>query len=440
MKNKQSSGTQSSKKYCILLLTNRDSDNVGDQVIEACDIALLKTAMKNLSLAETEYEIISRAASIVSKKYVKTQDKALLQTLERLVKRADMIVFGGAPLFNYQYQIFYERTAVTLEMAQKYQKPVIFSAIGIEEYDENNSKCQRLKKTLNFDCVKQITTRDGIEELKKYKANDTMVTELVSDPAVFTANVFRKFIVNKKKEKKMVGIFVLRDNGFVDSKINFTKENAAKLWKDLIREFEQKGYDYTLLTSGHFRDEAFLDYMIREHGIREQKCVFNMNAPEKLIKKISSFDAVVSCRLHPSIISFSLDVPSVGLVWNPKVSRFYECIGYPERRIHVDGVQAKDIVAKVEESIAQGIKKEEDYLITVYQYLLSGIQGALGLDKEIQPYSYEKLVQAIPAYPGTNKKEQEKKLKRKFRRIYSVLNEPATEKPHHFMDWFRLKR
>ena len=32
----------------ILLLTNRDSDNVGDQVIEASDISLIKAAMKNL--------------------------------------------------------------------------------------------------------------------------------------------------------------------------------------------------------------------------------------------------------------------------------------------------------------------------------------------------------------------------------------------------------
>ena len=31
----------SNKKITILLLTNRDSDNVGDQVIEASDIGLL---------------------------------------------------------------------------------------------------------------------------------------------------------------------------------------------------------------------------------------------------------------------------------------------------------------------------------------------------------------------------------------------------------------
>ncbi len=36
------------KKFTILLLTNRDSDNVGDQVIEASDIGLLHVLMKKI--------------------------------------------------------------------------------------------------------------------------------------------------------------------------------------------------------------------------------------------------------------------------------------------------------------------------------------------------------------------------------------------------------
>lgn len=38
------------KKLTILLLTNRDSDNIGDQVIEASDIALLHAVMSNLGI------------------------------------------------------------------------------------------------------------------------------------------------------------------------------------------------------------------------------------------------------------------------------------------------------------------------------------------------------------------------------------------------------
>ena len=40
----------------ILLLTNRDSDNIGDQVIEASDIGLISAVMKNLDI--TNYKIV----------------------------------------------------------------------------------------------------------------------------------------------------------------------------------------------------------------------------------------------------------------------------------------------------------------------------------------------------------------------------------------------
>ena len=102
-------------KYVILLLTNRDSDNIGDQVIENSDIGLLHALMRNLGFSKSEYQISSRSASIITKKYMKTRDPLLLQNAKDAISQADLIVFGGAPVFNYLYQTFYERTALTLE-------------------------------------------------------------------------------------------------------------------------------------------------------------------------------------------------------------------------------------------------------------------------------------------------------------------------------------
>lgn len=402
----------------ILLLTNRDSDNVGDQVIEACDISLLSAVMENLN---QHCKINSRAASIVSATYVQKKDPALLKKAEELIEKSDVVIFGGAPMFNYLYQIFYERTAVTLEIAKKYNKPVLFSAIGIEGYGENNKKCQRLKKTLNFDCVKQITTRDDFDSLQKYKENEHLVIDKVADPAVFASTVFKKSKAAKKK--KTIGIFILRQNGFVDNKIPFSRHEAATLWVDLIRELDAKGYSCELLTSGHFGDEAFLDYLIREYNVSAGKCVFNMNTPEMLIEKISSYEAVISCRLHPSIISFALNVPSLGIVWNPKVRGFYSSIGYEDRVIETEGISAAAIIEKLEQAISEGIKKDEDFLMSVYNTLFYGMKHALNLSDSRQPYTYSELLQKLPAYSGTSPKEGEEKLKRKFRRTYKTYND-----------------
>ncbi len=404
----------------VLLLTNRDSDNVGDQVIEVCDISLITAVMKNL---KRECRIRSAAASIVSPKYLQTRAPELLASADAAVRQADVVIFGGAPMFNYLYQNFYERTAVTLELAQKYNKPVIFSAIGIEGYSEEDEKCQRVKKALNFECVKQVTTRDDFESLQKYKDNEQMVVEKVSDPAVFSSGILQNYKVEGTKKKK-IGIFVLRHNGFVDNKIDFSGQKAAAFWVDLIRILEEKGYDYELLTSGHFADEAFIDYLIRKYNVNQKKCVFNMNSPERLIKKISSYAGVISCRLHPSIISFSLDVPSLGVVWNPKVKGFYESIGYEDRVIETKDICAEGVVEKLEQAIAEGIKKSEEFQMSVYNSLFYGIKRAIGMeDSTLVPFGYEELVKKLPVYEGDSKKERENKLERKFRRTYQKYND-----------------
>ncbi len=407
------------RKLTILLLTNRDSDNIGDQVIEACDISLIATIMENLNIPKEKYVIKSKAAGIINQKYIETKNPELLKGAIETIKSSDIIFFGGAPLFNYAYQTFYERTAVTVKIAQRFNKPVIFSAIGVEGYDEKNPKCQLLKRTLNLDCVKQITTRDGYELLKQYKDNQKLVIDKVSDPAVYTKPVFKNYIADKTEK---IGIFVFRAYGFMDNKIKFTKQQAADLWASFIKELEEKGYDYELLTSGHFGDEAFLDYLIREKGVNPDKCVLNMFTPETLIGKISSYKATVTCRLHPSIISFSLGVPSVSLIWNPKVTGFYNSINYPQRAISVEDITADKLMSALEAAIEDGVNADRDYLYTVYNSAFNAIKNIVNPNEDILPYNSEELSEKIVTYKGTSEKEYNAKIRRKLRRVYKAYN------------------
>lgn len=411
------------KKYNILLLTNRDSDNMGDLVIEQCAVALISAVMKNLGV--DYFKIKSRAAGMISRDYLRTRDENLLVSAETSIKNADVIVFGGAPLFNWHHQNFYERTAVTIELAQKYGKPVIFSSIGIEGYEEGDSRCQRLKEALKSDCVRQITTRDDFESLKKFVDNKNIFLDKVSDSAVFSDAVFGNY--RKPTVKKKVGIFILRAEGFKDNDIDYTKEDAASLWKGLITELEEKGYDYEIVTSGHFSDEAFMDLLIREYGVKKEKCVFNVNLPETLVERISSYSAVVSCRLHPSIIAYSFGIPAVGVVWNSKVSYFYDSIGYSDRVISTDVISPQKLMAVLEEAMEQGVHKDTEYLMSVYDTLFRGIREAVEVDGDPVPWDYETLVENLPVFKGTSEAEKMVKLERKFRRTYESYNKIARE-------------
>ena len=166
-----------------------------------------------------------------------------------------------------------------------------------------------------------------------------------------------------------------------------------------------------------------MDYLIRNYNVPVEKCVFNINMPETLFSKMAKYDGVISCRLHPSIISFSMNIPAVSLVWNTKVPSFYKGIGYPDRAIERESFEAEAIVDRLEKAMEEGITKDEEYLMSVYRTLFSGVKEVIcGEDTDIQPYDYETLLETIPKFDGTSKDEQNEKLKRKFRRAYETCN------------------
>lgn len=408
--------------FRILLLTNRDSDNVGDQVIEICDLSLLSAVMENLGV--TNYVIDSCAASIAAVKD-NAASASIPEAASLQIAQSDLIVYGGAPMFNYLYQPFYQRTAMVLEAAEEFQKPVIFSAVGIEGYDEGNPRCQRIKSALQLNCVKQITTRDDFVSLKKYREDETIPLAKVADPAVFSSSVFRNFIKPpKKREKKKIGLFILREKAFLDNHIDLSGEDAALFWKGLIRELIHRGYRCELLTSGHFSDESFMDYLIRAYGVRTKRCFFHMDSPERLVSKIAKYDAIVSCRLHPSIIAYSLGIPSLGIVWNPKVTGFYQSIGYADRAIEAKDLTPSHTADKVEQILEEGVICDRDYQNSVYSTLFYGIKSILRPDDDtLAPCSCEELMDRLPPFPGTTPAELQEKTQRKLRRIYHSYND-----------------
>lgn len=411
-------------KFRILLLTNRDSDNVGDQIIEATAISLLKAAWANLGFSGDDLKISSRAAGIVSKAYMRTGDPALLQGAKREISQADLIVFGGAPLFNYTYQNFYLRTIKTLEIADEHNVPVLFSSIGVEPYDAHNEKSQALKKALALPCVKQITTRDDFDSLKKYVEGTDVAVSKVADPAVFAQPVFRKASPNLSRnanKTRTVGLVVTRAGIFKDNGIDFSEQDQKDFWLNTISALESRGYEYRVFTTGHFTDEIFLDSLIRDNGVPSTRAAVTVNSPEELIEQLQACDGVVAYRLHASITSYAFGIPSVGLSWNFKVPYFYESVGYGDRALAPSSWTSDRVVAELERAMEEGVTHDQDFMMTVYQSLFHGIKHVLAESADdTQPYGYGELCEALPPYAGTSFKSYRAKTRRKLRRIYAA--------------------
>lgn len=411
------------KKIRVLLLTNRDSDNVGDQIIEASVVSLLKVVARNLKIDDDALIVSSRAAGIISKKYMKTGDESLLTGARKAISKADLLIFGGAPLFNYKYQSFYRRTIRTLELADEYGVPVVFSSIGVEPYSESDPRSQALKKALNLPVVRQITTRDDLPSVKRYVSGRSTATALVSDPAVVADKVFElgpngSPPLRKRPGSRTIGLVVTRAGIFADNDIKFSEQDQRRLWLDTISLLEERGDDYRLFTTGHFTDEIFLDSLVRQCGVPPKKVAFTVNSPDELVHELRSCEAIIAFRLHASITAFALGIPSVGLSWNFKVPEFYKGIGYPERAICPARWDAHNIVSALDSAIEEGVVKDEDYLYSVYRTLLEGVKDALAPDTAIEPFPLAKVFEMLPRYSGTSEEEYRAKVQRKLRRSY----------------------
>lgn len=411
----------------VLLITNRDSDNIGDQIIEASVISLIKAVAVNLNIDLGSLKIRSRAASVISRKYMSTKDESLLKPLRRVISRADIIVFGGAPLFNYQYQPFYLRTIRTLELAAEYDVPVVFSSIGVEPYSPTDSRSQLLKHALALPVVRQITTRDGIHSLRQYVEDTDVPTALVADPAVFADSVFgiepRTHDVSNAPTGRRIGLVVTRAGIFKDNGIRFSEKDQRDFWLGVIAELKARGDDFRIFTTGHFTDEIFLDSLVRHHGVPNKKAVVPINSPEELLEELRTCDGVIAYRLHASITAFALGIPSIGLSWNFKVPEFYRSIGYPDRALSAADWEPATVVAALDSAMSEGVIKGDDTLMSVYRTLFAGLKSVIAPESDSRAFSISELRDRMPRYEGTSRDQYQEKIRRKLRRSYGYYQE-----------------
>ncbi|MBK7820153.1 MAG: polysaccharide pyruvyl transferase family protein [Tessaracoccus sp.] len=411
----------------ILLLTNRDWDNVGDQLIEACAISLIESAMKNLGWEHGSYQIDSRDAEIIPQRYRETGDTSLLGPARAAISNADLIVFGGSPLFNYAYQDFYLRTIKTLELAQEYGVPAIFSSIGVETFNGEDPKAIALKEALALSVVRQITTRDDLDSLRMFTEGTGLPTALVADPAVFTDLVLGPAAARpaEPRTERRIGLMVTRAGIFKDNGLPFTARRQRRFWRDVVTELTARGYDYRLFTTGHFADETLLDQMVKEDGFPLRKACIAVNSPEELQAQLTACDGVIAFRLHASIAAFAYGIPCIGLSWNPKVPYFYQSVGLAHRALPVERWSADEVVPALETAMAEGVHKDIAFLMTVYESLFSGIRSVVAPDNAVAPYSHDQLRAELQRYPGTTPQEYRAKVTRKLRRAYEAYQRHA---------------
>lgn len=259
------------------------------------------------------------------------------------LKDVDAIVFAGGGFLKFRTQGLNYYVEQIMKIARKNNIPVMMNGVGIEGYSETDIRCQRLKKAINQDCFKVITTRDDIDTLKNnYIVNPNIKIAHVGDPALWVPECY-----NMKRNENpfnVVGINVIRGRVYQAYGNTLSEFELLNFYKKLVQGVEERGWDWVLFSNGMAADQKFGAMLLRALGCSDRRKILpTANNSVEFLEQIRSFKLVFGARLHACITSYALDVPVVGLIWSEKLRIFADVIGkkdsfFEENELNIDNI------------------------------------------------------------------------------------------------------
>ena len=259
------------------------------------------------------------------------------------LKDVDAIVFAGGGFLKFRTQGLNYYVEQIMKIARKNNIPVMMNGVGIEGYSETDIRCQRLKKAINQDCFKVITTRDDIDTLKNnYIVNPNIKIAHVGDPALWVPECYN--MKRNENPSNVVGINVIRGRVYQAYGNTLSEFELLNFYKKLVQGVEERGWDWVLFSNGMAADQKFGAMLLRALGCSDRRKILpTANNSVEFLEQIRSFNLVFGARLHACITSYALDVPVVGLIWSEKLRIFADVIGkkdsfFEENELNIDNI------------------------------------------------------------------------------------------------------
>lgn len=374
-----------------ILVIHFSDDNFGDMLIEHCFSQLLNVVSDNL---KQPFEIHSMGL----KNFNQWQ-----------IENSDLICFAGGGVFGLSYLNLFEHINAILSVAEEKQIPVIFSSIGVNNMDANDKNQQPLSDLLRLSCIKAISVRENPQLFKNFAGDVPYTISQVCDPAVWTKYVYNhtvQYILDQKstREKKIVGINVVRGGLFADNGKDWTLGQEAEFFHTIKHRIEQAGYACKFYTNGSTLDNNTLLFFKKKYDISEDDLIF-VDSTKELVETIALFDAVIAIRLHSAIICYSLDVPVVNLVWNDKIQLFYDAIRRPSCTFDLANCNEEEIVSFITNAEKNGDTcADADYLMSLYKFLYETLFEITNASNALPVYSFGEVAAKLSALRVSDEK------------------------------------
>lgn len=243
--------------------------------------------------------------------------------------------------------------------------------IYIKEAGIGNTHFHALRHTFATNCISSgadasITIRDGVKQFKSLFGSENVLQTI--DPAINSANVYGK----REKIDGRVGIGIISYKMLIRNNIAITEDEYIDFIKHMIDFLEYHKRKIVVFTNGAIDDYEFACFALRSIG-KEKLLEKRPTRPVELVDVIATCEYIISFRLHSLILAAAYDIPSIGLVWDSKVTSFFETIKREEWAIMLnDGLSFEKLKYKIENLLSItnykttcALKKSYDNLIEI---------------------------------------------------------------------------
>lgn len=271
---------------------------------------------------------------------------------DQQLRNLDAIVFAGGGFIKFKTQGLNYLDELILKIAHERGIPVMMNAVGVEGYSETDIRSQRLKKMLNLDNVRVITTRDDIDTLNDhYITNERIVTERVGDPVFWLKEmeIVDRAAVEKARAASTsgnrIGINLINPNNFGTYGGDASRAFIINFYRSLIAELQRLDADFYLFSNGMKVDQKFGAALVNSMNLHKDRLISAPRTSAEFVNLVAGFDIILSARMHAGITAYAIDVPVVGMIWGEKLQFLTKLTGLRDRYFDETELDAQKIAA-----------------------------------------------------------------------------------------------
>lgn len=293
----------------------------------------------------------------------------------------DGLIIGGGQLLIDNALRFPLSISALAALGHEMSIPVAVHACGMGG-DWSLAGAALIRRAVRSPAIVSVTVRDqaSLEAMKLLVPHAGVSPRVILDPAICAAEAYG---IQARRDSDAVGLGItapteLSSGGSAPAGA-FDVGRVVEFWRGLAQQIEATGLRVVAFTNGSPVDHEFAAWVCGSKG--GISLLPRSRAPRDLVLQIAGFKAVVAHRLHAGILSYSLGIPAIGLVWDRKVAEFGRTIGLPERTIPVAEQDPVRVVAALRRAISDGVsgpalRKHKESVVQSAADVLAALRAA----------------------------------------------------------------